>query len=421
MIVPGGRFIEFYYWDTFWIVKGLLVSGMNNTAQMIVENLLELVKEYGFVPNGSRRYYLTRSQPPYLALMVDLLVQGGVVNSTFLEQALPVLDAEYHFWMVEGERAVDVSPLVHRRVPNTEKSTFTLNRYYTKAMVPRAESAREDLETASHLPPEERPLLYQQLIAGAETGWDYTTRWFKDASNLATIDVTNLLPVDLNAVLFKVEKVLAQLHTIAKTASPVNYANAAGLRAIAIHAILWNSSTDQWFDFNVTSGTQTAHVSPANFLPIWAGCLDPVLYPNVTLEDMAFSLKASGLIGPGGTCGSLIESGQQWDYPNVWPPLQQMLVEGFVAGPPQSEARKLGEQMATTLLHAAYIAFNHTGGYLLEKYNCTKLGAVGGGGEYELQTGFGWTNGAILSLLELFPDTPAPEENAAEWGSYFSH
>jgi alpha,alpha-trehalase len=421
MIVPGGRFIEFYYWDTYWIVKGLLMSGMRTTAQMIVENLLGLVREHGFVPNGSRRYYLSRSQPPYLALMVELLVDAQVVNSSFVQHALPILDAEYKFWMIDGERALDVTARVRQIMPNLGgNDTFALNRYFSSASVPRAESAREDLQTASRVPPELRPQLYQQLRAGAESGWDYSSRWFRDGASLSTIDVSNLLPVDLNGLLFKVENVLAKLHEITNTVPPLNYTRVAERRAIAIRALLWNSKTAQWFDYNITSGTQTTHVSPANFLPLWFGCLDPVMYQNITVEDVAFSLKASGLIGPGGTCGSLTETGQQWDFPNVWPPLQHMLVEGLMTAGPRSEARKLGEQMATTLLQTAYVAFNTTGGFLLEKYNCTKLGAIGGGGEYELQAGFGWTNGVILSLLDLFPSTAAPDTSVLERGSYFS-
>jgi len=421
MIVPGGRFIEFYYWDSYWIVKGLLTSGMFESAQMIVENLLDLVKRFGFVPNGSRQYYLSRSQPPYLTLMIELLVDAEVVNATFVEEALPILNQEYNWWMVQGEHAVDVTGEVRKAAPHLNNDdTYTLNRYFTHLQAPRAESSREAFQTASHVPEEQRAALYAQIIAGAESGWDYTSRWFSDGATLSTIGTSNLLPVDLNALMFKVEHVLAKLHSMVNLASPLDYVGAAERRAIAIRALLWNGGTDQWFDYNMTSGTQTTHVSPANFLPVWFGLLDPALYANITVDDIAFSMKASGLVGPGGTCGSLIETGQQWDFPNVWPPLQHMLVEGLMTAEQNSEARKLGEQMATTFLQTAFIAYNNTGGYLLEKYNCTKLGAVGGGGEYELQAGFGWTNGVILSLLDHFPNTAAPSHTAPEWGSYFN-
>ena len=69
VVVPGGRFREVYYWDSYWIIRGLLVCGMSSTAKGMIENLLFLVNKIGFVPNGGRVYY-TRSQPPLLAAMV---------------------------------------------------------------------------------------------------------------------------------------------------------------------------------------------------------------------------------------------------------------------------------------------------------------------------------------------------------------
>ena len=93
IIVPGGRFRESYYWDSYWINKGLLVSGMTTTANGVVNNLLTQVKTYGFVPNGGRDYYLNRSQPPFLS---DMVVDLYNSNSTFLTQdVLDTLNTEY--------------------------------------------------------------------------------------------------------------------------------------------------------------------------------------------------------------------------------------------------------------------------------------------------------------------------------------
>ena len=97
-IVPGGRFIEYYYWDTYWIVEGLLSSGMVHTTRGIIENFLEIVKKHGFVPNGSRAYYLNRSQPPLLTQMVEAYYRH-TGDKKFLEETVGNLDTEYDFWM----------------------------------------------------------------------------------------------------------------------------------------------------------------------------------------------------------------------------------------------------------------------------------------------------------------------------------
>jgi len=107
MVVPGGTFHEMYYWDTYFIVLGLLVSNMYGTAQHLVENLVGLVEDYGHVPNGSRRYYLNRSQPPFLTQMVQV-VYSQTRNMTWLQQVLPALDKEYNYWMTLGQHAVEV-------------------------------------------------------------------------------------------------------------------------------------------------------------------------------------------------------------------------------------------------------------------------------------------------------------------------
>jgi len=139
---------------------------------------------------------------------------------------------------------------------------------------------------------------------------------------------------------------------------------------------------------------------------------------GTSVDKVATALEHSGLILPGGVTTSLIESGQQWDFPNGWPPLQHMLIEGLdTAQDGQgvqdekdgqdasgSEAKVLAKRLATIWVEANFIAFNATGGHMFEKYNTTEPGARGGGGEYNLQTGFGWTNGVLLSLLARWPN-----------------
>ncbi len=50
--------------------------------------------------------------------------------------------------------------------------------------------------------------MYSDLRSCAESGWDFSSRWFADASTLGTIETTDLIPVDLNALLYGLEEVL---------------------------------------------------------------------------------------------------------------------------------------------------------------------------------------------------------------------
>lgn len=96
-VVPGGRFREFYYWDAYWIVKGLLVSGMHETCKYMIQNFVHMVETYGFVPNGGRCYYLRRSQPPLLTGMVYEYFEA-THDVDFIREIMPKLEMELEFW-----------------------------------------------------------------------------------------------------------------------------------------------------------------------------------------------------------------------------------------------------------------------------------------------------------------------------------
>lgn len=148
----GGRFKEIYYWDTFWIVHGLLISGMNVTAEGMVDNLLSLVNRYGYVPNGTRVYYLNRSQPPLLVLMVALYVRI-TRNLDFLEKSLPILEKEMEFWLT-------------KRVVQIEKNgtIYRLATYGTQSDTPRPESYAEDIENCEFFQNEEEKVKYFMTV-----------------------------------------------------------------------------------------------------------------------------------------------------------------------------------------------------------------------------------------------------------------
>lgn len=198
MIVPGGRFRESYYWDSWWILKGLLVCDMVESAMNIVNILLDQVNEFGFVPNGGRIYYLDRSQPPVLSEMIlDLCVyyQWNQADAntdaiaTLLATAVPLLEKEYNWWMDPVNKHI-VSGLTSQQQNNAvsaaaqsgsdssansdgsvSAATYTLNRYHSNGTTPRPESYVEDSEDG------DTATFWRNVRTGAETGWDFSSRW----------------------------------------------------------------------------------------------------------------------------------------------------------------------------------------------------------------------------------------------------
>ena len=400
-VVPGGRFRETYYWDSLWIVQGLLVSSMPQTAVGIVENLLHLLRAHGRVPNGGRTYYLGRSQPPLLSQMLRVLwdapgVEGVKGAGGLAERALEPLLEEYRF-MTEGNRAVmlrDRAGTVH-----------CLGRYFVQTGAPRPESFWEDFDLAKPLQSQSaKESLYSELATAAESGWDFSSRWMEGGTSLRDIKVRRVIPVDLNVFLLQMEENIAFFAgNLSRSQVMVDFQERAKKRRLAMNAVMWDDRATQWKDVilddllpdcsgqsGVSSWRLSGQIVASNFLPLWLG-LDEVRGPEIVK-----SLEGSGLVLKGGISTSLIDSGQQWDYPNAWPPLQLMLIEGTF----RHDAAFAGS-LAQRWLRACFEGFQASG-TMQEKYDATVLGRAGGGGEYAVQAGFGWTNGVALVLLEKF-------------------
>jgi alpha,alpha-trehalase len=194
-IVPGGRFRELYYWDSFFIMLGLEADGRHDLALDMLKDFAFQIDCYGHVPNGNRTYYLSRSQPPFFSLMVDLIAQREGDGS--YAAYLPELESEYAYWM-DGSAFLPRGQ-AYRRLVRLADGTL-LNRYWDDRAVPRDESYREDVETA--LGHKRDPGdLYRNLRAAAESGWDFSSRWLADGHSLNTIRTVSLLPIDLNSLM----------------------------------------------------------------------------------------------------------------------------------------------------------------------------------------------------------------------------
>ncbi|XP_018408353.1 PREDICTED: trehalase [Nanorana parkeri] len=387
VIVPGGRFREFYYWDSYWVINGLLLSEMTQTARGMIENFLDIVQRYGMIPNGGRIYYLCRSQPPFLTLMMDSYL-ASEKNLTFLRENINLLAKEYDFWM--NNRTVPVS---------VNGNNYTLNRYYVQIGGPRPESYSKDYELAENLTADAKPSLYSDIAAAAESGWDFSTRWFYGPTDtLLDTKTSSVIPVDLNAILCRVERTLAKFYTeldMPEMAS--RFSEALNQRLKAVQAVLWDPDLGVWLDYNSEHQKRNPNFYPSNLSPLWASC-----YEDTAVVDRVVSyLEKSGALSyNNGLPTSFKNSGQQWDFPNGWPPLQQMVIEGL-ENTQSAKAKDIAFRLAQKWVNVNYNAFKKYNA-MFEKYDVEGDGKPGGGGEYEVQLGFGWSNGVILQLLDVY-------------------
>jgi alpha,alpha-trehalase len=386
-VVPGGRFDEVYYWDSYFTMLGLDESGRHDLALSMVENFASLIDRYGHIPNGNRTYYLSRSQPPFFASMVDLVAARSRDPAATYVTFLPALSKEYAFWM-EGADTLEPGQ-AHRRVVRLKDGTL-LNRYWDDRDSPREESYREDLETAhaSNRPAAE---VYRDLRAGAETGWDFSSRWLADSKTLATIRTTALVPVDLNSLLFHLETTLANAYAFShKPEKAAELTARAALRKAAVLRYLWDSNDGVFTDYLWREGVPTGTITAASLYPLFFGLATRAHADRVAKVVRAYLLK------PGGLVTTTIESGQQWDAPNGWAPLQWIAVKGLADYGESDLARTIASRWVNNVV----AAYRRTG-KLVEKYNVVDLSLAAGGGEYPGQDGFGWTNGVLRTMLVL--------------------
>jgi alpha,alpha-trehalase len=395
-VVPGGRFREVYYWDSYFTMLGLGPKQAELKRNMVM-NFAHQIRTFGHIPNGNRTYYLSRSQAPFFHRMVGLLAPERPAQA--YAEYLPELRAEHAFWM-EGAAASTPDQAARRVVTMPDGSQ--LNRYWDARDVPRDESNREDVEAAEAAGDTDRARLYRDIRAAAESGWDFSSRWFADGESVATTRTTAIVPVDLNSLLYGLEQAIALgCHEAGDAGCASRFEKLSLERRAAMHRYLWNEEAGVYDDWLWTGRRQLGHVTAATLYPLFTG---------VATEKQAERIAAvvrEDLLETGGLVTTNRATGQQWDAPNGWPPLQWIAVTGLRDyGQP-----KLAETIAKRWLALVTEVYASTG-KLLEKYNVVTL-MPGGGGEYPLQDGFGWTNGVTVGLFKLYP-AKACESAAAE-------
>ncbi|UXY12965.1 alpha,alpha-trehalase [Kosakonia sp. ML.JS2a] len=398
-VVPGGRFREVYYWDSYFTMLGLAESDHWDKIEDMVTNFAHEIDTWGHIPNGNRSYYLSRSQPPFFALMVELLATHD--GDEALKTYLPQMEKEYRYWM-DGVDNLQAGQANKRVVKLSDGSV--LNRYWDDRDTPRPESWLDDVTTAKNNPNRPATDIYRDLRSAAASGWDFSSRWMDNPNQLGTIRTTSIVPVDLNALMFKMEKMLARGWQVSgDTAKASQYEALATARQKAIEANLWNDKEGWYADYDLKSKKVRNQLTAATLYP---------LFVNAAAKDRADKVAVATqgrLLKPGGISTTTVSSGQQWDAPNGWAPLQWIATAGLQNYDHQKLAMDVSWRFLTNVQHT-YDREKK----LVEKYDVSSTGTGGGGGEYPLQDGFGWTNGVTLKMLDLVCPKEKPCDNVPQ-------
>ncbi|KAI8038466.1 uncharacterized protein LOC128254718 [Drosophila gunungcola] len=388
-IVSSSHCREYRYWDSFWIVRGLLQCGMHQTARGMIDNFLALVQQYGFVPGCGRIYCTGRSNPPLLIMMVKAYVEV-TKDEKYALNSLPLLETEYETFI--SKHSIQVRGR-------------TMYQYRDLSAGPRPEAYREDLRSVATIrDPLDREVLYTELKSAAESGMDFSSRWFvtADGSNqgsLADTKTSAIVPVELNAIVFRSGKILAEFNRKAgNTKKADEYQDRACGLVKAIRDNLWNDRAGIWLDYDVANNRPRNYFCCTNFAPLWARAYPLVDSDKVSKGVMQY-IRTNNLDEQyGGVPHTLNkEAGQKWDYPNVFPPMMFLVIEGLDnLGTPASKA--MSKRWAHRWVKSNYAAYKYEN-FMFEKYYCEEFGSSGGASPENTPVGYGWSNGVVIEFL----------------------
>ncbi|MBT1706153.1 alpha,alpha-trehalase TreF [Chryseosolibacter indicus] len=383
-VVPGGRFSEIYYWDSYFTILGLKSQKRYDLIQSMVKNFAHLIDTLGFIPNGNRNYYLTRSQPPFFSLIIRELED---YDSLAADHYLDAMVKEYKFWMAGADSVKKPGDAVQHVVMLTDGTL--VNRYFDKGESPRPEAYKEDYALAQKQNGDAKKL-YRDIRSAAESGWDFSSRWLRDGKSLETIHTTDIIPVDLNCLLAHLEMMIAKGYTLrGDKQSASEYTKQSKDRRRAISTFCWDAETNFYYDYDFVEGKRKNVKSLAGIYPLFLqmSSADIAEKVSVTLEKE--------FLEPGGLITTLTDTHQQWDAPNGWAPLQWMTYKGLK----NYQIDKLADNIRNRWLRQNIRVYEATG-KMMEKYNVMDTTLIAGGGEYPNQDGFGWTNGVALTFAK---------------------
>ena len=337
---------EMRYWDSYFVALGLLKSQRSQQAYEQADNLLHLLRRFGFIPHSNRMHATSRSHPPMLtSLLLELYYHGA--SKEWLGPRMELAKSEYEAaWR----------SALH---PHSREVFAGLSRNYDASLV--------------------------DELAEYESGWDFTTRFYGSA--------LDYIPIDLNALLYKYETDFERAALIlGKPEEAKQWQKRAQERRASVDEYLWNQSSGFYFDYNYKLGKQSRVWSLAGYYPLWAG---------MASEEQAEMLV--GNIDKFEAVGGLTATRQyphirehhpvQWGYPNGWAPLHLLVVRGCAWYGYEDVAARIAQRWLHTNLHS----FNRHGVFF-DKYNVVDLDQPPKDGMYPLRTGYAWSN-AVFAVL----------------------
>ena len=395
-VVPGGRFNEMYGWDSYFIQVGLLRDDQLGDASDLVENFLYEIEHYGTILNANRTYFLSRSQPPFLTRMI-LAVYEKTRDNAWLRGTLPAIERYYRFWTTEPHTVPDagLSRYFDRgegpapEVMADEKDEQGRTHYDRAREYYRTHDVTDYDESLYYDSRRDRltDLFYKGDRSMRESGFDPSNRF-----GALNVDVIHYAPVCLNTLLYVMEDDTGRImETLGDTSAATMWRSRAASRRDLINTLMWDEEAGLYYDYNFRTRQRRRYDFATTFFPLWAGIASPAQAARLRENLSRFE-------APGGLLTSTEVTGNQWDAPFGWAPLQMIAVDGLRRYGFHEDANRIAAKFVSLVAKE----FDEHG-TIVEKYDVRRresdVAADIKFGYSANQVGFGWTNGAVLDLL----------------------
>lgn len=336
-----------FYWDTYFIILGLVKCNRTEIAKGMINNFLFLQKRFNIIPMRNRFYNIGSSQIPLLTSMIK-------------EVFRVTKDLRWNKMAMKGAEL--------------ELDSYWMNKSLTEVHLVYEGLSRYCDHYITH------------LAAEHESGWDMTSRFHNHC--------LDYLPVDLNCTLYKYETDLAAFYHKNKNKKKSDqYILQSEKRRKKINQLMWNFKKGFYFDYDYKHKKQSPFYSVAGFYPLWAKMATHT-QANKVVENIKYFEYSGGIANTQAT--GLSHEYKQHDYPNGWPHQQWIIIKGLLNYGFKNDALRIAKK---------YLDLNkkilHETGMLWEKYDVVKC-TVGKSERYPTQSGFGWTNAVFLRLLDTF-------------------
>lgn len=361
------KFSYIFYWDTFFMFRGLLGTDRGQIMKDMISNFIFLFKKYSIIPNFNSYAATGRSQPPFFSTMIFDTFQI-TRDENWLENKMQYAKLEYMDVWYDKNKAY-----------NHTVAGYNLSKYG------------------------DRDVGYSHT-AELESGWDFTSRFYNRCGDF--------LPIDLNSYLYKYERDFLRISELFGYKREIKFwEKQSEKRKDEIYKYCWSNEENFFFDYDFVNKKQSSFYSLAGFVPLWAGIakyedakkmLDKLskfesdhglivtssdsLAPNILSSQIPDTYK--------GAVESLLKP-KQWDYPNIWPPIEYLTVVGLLRYGFINDAVRI---MKKSLATQAKIFRKHK--TFFEKIDGVR-GDKAKSHHYETQEGFGWTNAVFYRYVKL--------------------